>query len=142
LNDLDREMRRIAKYLDIEIDEEIWPTLVDNTTFRTMKRNAEQFARGGGSPFIGGAQRFLFKGTNGCWKDTLSAETVALYEETVTAVLTPDCASWLERGRLALQQRAYRQLRVAVISFCPKSNITKRDHLPASTSTIGANSSI
>lgn len=74
LNDLDGEMRRIAEYLGIDIDDEIWPTLVDNATFKTMKRNAEQVVSGAGSPFIGGAKRFLFKGTNGRWKGTLSAD--------------------------------------------------------------------
>lgn len=103
LSDLDGEMRRIAKFLDIEINEEIWSELVDNATFKTMKRNSDQVVAGGGSPFIGGAQRFLFKGTNGRWMDVLSADELALYGKTVAKVLTPGCAGWLEQGRAAFQ---------------------------------------
>lgn len=104
LSDLDGEMRRIARYLDVEIDEEIWPTLVDNATFKTMKRNAEQVVPSGGAPFVGGAKRFLFKGTNGRWMNVLSADELMLYENTVAEVMTPDCASWLEQGRTASKQ--------------------------------------
>jgi aryl sulfotransferase len=103
LGDLDGEMRRIARYLDVEINEDIWSTLVDNATFKTMKRNAEQVVPGGGGPFVGGAERFLFKGTNGRWMSVLSADELALYEKTVAEVMTPDCARWLEQGRAALQ---------------------------------------
>lgn len=99
LSDLDGEMRRIARYLDIEINEEIWTTLVDNATFNTMKRNAEQVTPGGGIAFEGGAKSFIFKGTNGRWMNVLSADELALYEQTVADVLTPDCARWLEQGR-------------------------------------------
>lgn len=101
LSDLDREMRRIAQYLDIEVNEEIWSSLVDNATFKTMKRNADQVVPAGGASFVGGAQRFLFKGTNGRWIDVLSAEELALYEKTVAELLSPDCARWLEQGRAA-----------------------------------------
>jgi aryl sulfotransferase len=99
LSDLDGEMRRIARYLDIEINEEIWTTLVDNTTFNTMRRNAEQVAPGGGAPFVGGAKTFIFKGTNGRWMNVLSADELVLYKQTVARVLTPDCSRWLEHGR-------------------------------------------
>jgi aryl sulfotransferase len=44
---------------------------------------------------------FFHKGTNGRWRDVLSAEDVALYEETAVKVLTPVCQAWLEQGRSA-----------------------------------------
>jgi len=103
LTDLDGEMRRISRYLGIETDEEIWPTLVENATFKMMKRDAEKFAPSGGSPFVGGAKRFIFKGTNGRWVGVLSADELALYDQRVAEVLTPACARWLEYGRAALQ---------------------------------------
>ena len=49
-----------------------------------------------------GAKTFFFKGTNGRWKDVLSAEELELYEEKVSQVLTPACRAWLEQGRSAL----------------------------------------
>ena len=42
---------------------------------------------------------FFHKGTNGRWRDVLSDEEVAMYEETAVKVLTPDCKEWLEQGR-------------------------------------------
>lgn len=43
-----------------------------------------------------GAKTFFFKGTNGRWKEVLSAEELGLYEEKVSQVLTPACRAWLE----------------------------------------------
>jgi aryl sulfotransferase len=40
----------------------------------------------------------VFKGTNGRWKDVLSADDLALYEAAMKKTLPPDCAHWLEVG--------------------------------------------
>jgi aryl sulfotransferase len=101
LYDLEGQIRTIARYLDIEVDEAILPTVVDNCTFKSMKRDAENFAPAGGSGFIGGAQRFIHKGTNGRWKGVLSAGEIALYEKAVSKILSADCARWLEQGQTA-----------------------------------------
>jgi aryl sulfotransferase len=53
--------------------------------------------------FKEGAKTFFFKGTNGRWKDVLSAEELALYEQKAAQVLTPDCQAWLEQGRKAFK---------------------------------------
>jgi aryl sulfotransferase len=45
-----------------------------------------------------GAGTFFYKGTNGRWKDVLSAEELALYDEAMRMTLPPDCAKWLEQG--------------------------------------------
>jgi aryl sulfotransferase len=49
--------------------------------------------------FEGGARTFLFKGTNGRWRDVLSPEELALHTKAVANVLTPPCAAWLAHGR-------------------------------------------
>ena len=43
-----------------------------------------------------GAKPFYFKGTNGRWREVLSPEEVALYEQKAAEVLTPECRAWLE----------------------------------------------
>jgi aryl sulfotransferase len=48
--------------------------------------------------FEGGADRFLFKGTNDRWRDVLTVDDLALYEAAATRTLTPDLRRWLERG--------------------------------------------
>ena len=50
--------------------------------------------------FEGGIDRFLFKGTNGRWRDVLTDDDVALYD-VAAATLDPNLRSWLEGGRHA-----------------------------------------
>ena len=101
LADLGGQMRRIAKYLEIEIDEAVWPALVDKATFKTMKANAESVVFGGGNFLTGGAQRFLHKGTNGRWKGVLTEDELNQYDKVATERLSPDSKRWLEFGASA-----------------------------------------
>ena len=55
-------MRIIAHYVDIEVHEATWPTLVDKATFETMRANAETIVPAGGDFLVGGARRFLQRG--------------------------------------------------------------------------------
>jgi len=103
LNNLDGQMHLIAKYLDIEVNEMIWPALVDKATFKTMKANAEAVVAGGGDFLVGGAQRFINKGTNGRWQGVLTKEELDMYEETAINRLSPDSKQWLEFGGSALR---------------------------------------
>jgi aryl sulfotransferase len=50
-----------------------------------------------------GAQTYYYRGPNGRWRDALTAEEVAMYEEKAAGVLTADCQAWLEQGRVALE---------------------------------------
>jgi aryl sulfotransferase len=99
LNDLDGEMRLIARYLNIAVNEAIWPTLVDKATFGTMKANAENVVAGGGDFMVGGAKQFLYKGTNGRWRGILTPKELDQYEQAASAQLSPDAKTWLESGR-------------------------------------------
>ena len=67
-------------YLDIEIDAAAFPEIVRHCSFDYMKAHADKVAPLGGVLWQGGAQTFVNKGTNGRWRDTLSAEEVAAYE--------------------------------------------------------------
>jgi aryl sulfotransferase len=99
--DLVEEMRRLAEFLAIPVEEANWPTIAEAASFDTMKRDA--VAAGVlADIFDGGANRFFFKGTNGRWKDVLTPHELAEYDKAVARSLTPDCAAWLERGRVAL----------------------------------------
>jgi aryl sulfotransferase len=98
LDDLDGQMRAIARYLDIAVDEATWPALVDRATFKTMKANAENVVPDGGGFLVGGAQRFLHKGTNGRWRGVLTPEELERYEQEASAQLDPDARQWLASG--------------------------------------------
>jgi aryl sulfotransferase len=65
------EMRRIAVGLDIDVPEELWPTLVEAATFR--------------------------RGTSGAGGELLSDAELAHYDERVSDMAPPDLLSWLHR---------------------------------------------
>ena len=92
--DLDGEMRRVAAFLDIPVDEGRWPELVAACTFEGMKARADEIADFE-THFVGGADTFLYKGTNGRWHDVLTPDELARYDATVAARITPECAAWL-----------------------------------------------
>jgi aryl sulfotransferase len=98
--DLDGEMRRIAAFLGIEPRPGSWPGLVEAATFRSMKDQGRGLLGDEvEASFEGGADRFFYKGTNGRWRDVMTADDLALYESTASR-LTPGLANWLEGGRL------------------------------------------
>jgi aryl sulfotransferase len=98
LADPEGEIRRVARFLEIDVPDAAWPAIVRNCSFAEMKAKGERFAPLGGVPFKGGAQTFFHKGTNGRWRDILSAEELALYDAAAKRELTPECREWLENG--------------------------------------------
>jgi aryl sulfotransferase len=102
LSDLAGEIRRIARFLEIGCPDQTVADVARMVAFSTMRQNAEQLLPNAGEAWHGGSTTFVFKGTNGRWKDVLSPEELALHAETVAKVLEPDCAVWLEHGRIAL----------------------------------------
>jgi aryl sulfotransferase len=102
--DLAGEMRAMARFLEIEVPEASWPTLVEHCGFDYMKAHAEQVAPLGGAVFDGGAEAFIDKGVNGRWRGTLSADESAAYEAMALEKLGPECARWLATGERAQPQ--------------------------------------
>jgi aryl sulfotransferase len=98
--DLDGEMRRISKYLDIPIREEVWPSLVRAADFETMRSDGGQLMPQAAAIFEGGAERFFHKGTNDRWKGVFRSGDLALYEAKLTNALGVECADWVTQGRL------------------------------------------
>lgn len=96
--DMPGEIRRIASFLDIEIDEARWPTILEHCSFDYMKAHADNSAPLGGALWEGGASTFINKGTNGRWRDILSAEECANYEARAREKLGEDCARWIATG--------------------------------------------
>jgi aryl sulfotransferase len=96
--DMPGQIRRIADFLGIEVDEARWPAILEHCSFDYMKRNAELAAPLGGTFWEGGARTFIHKGTNGRWRDVLSREECRRYEQMAEAELGPDCAAWLAAG--------------------------------------------
>lgn len=99
--DLPGEMRRIAEFLEIPVDEAKWPDIVEHCTFAYMKENAEALSPALNDLWEGGMKSFINKGTNNRWRDLLTAEETTKYEDTASANLSPDCAAWLAAGSAA-----------------------------------------
>jgi aryl sulfotransferase len=97
--DLPGSVRAIAAFLGIAIDEAKFPLILEHCSIEHMRRAAAEvdfldviFDGGGGS--------FIYKGTNGRWKDVLSADEIAKADLVASQNLTPDCANWLRTGGL------------------------------------------
>ncbi|KAI0154671.1 P-loop containing nucleoside triphosphate hydrolase protein [Xylariaceae sp. FL1272] len=100
--DLDGEMRRVAKFLEIpELSGNEWTAAVEHCTFDWMKAHADLSAPKVSSViFKEGATNFFNKGTNGHWADVLSKEDIQRYEEKSRHELGEEYTRWLENGRL------------------------------------------
>lgn len=59
LADLDTEMRRIAAFLAIEVDEAVWPSLVQAADFAAMQANGNALMPHLTNTLVGGANRFF-----------------------------------------------------------------------------------
>ncbi len=99
LRDIEGEMRRVARFLDIEVPEAAWPGLVDAVSIDTMRDNAGAIMGEHASHFKGGGTTFIHKGTNGRWRDVLDDNDMKLYRAAMARTLKPEAAAWLENGR-------------------------------------------
>lgn len=98
LKDLDGEMRRISAYLDIPVNEDIWPELVKGATFGEMKSNAAHMAPGATKGLWKDASSFFHKGTSRRWEGSLTDDQIEHYRAVAKAKLEPELEQWLEHG--------------------------------------------
>lgn len=95
--DLAGEMRRVAAFLHIDLAPGQWPEVVERCTFEGM-RAAREGMGNVDMAFEGGIEGFLFKGTNGRWRDVLDADDLAAYQVRLEETLPADARRWLEFG--------------------------------------------
>jgi aryl sulfotransferase len=96
--DMPGQMRRIAEFLAIPIDESRWDSVVEYCSFDWMKANAVKSVPLGGGVWDAGAHVFICRGVNGRWSDHLSEEECTAYEERCAEELSEECARWLRDG--------------------------------------------
>lgn len=99
LADLDGEMRRVSAYLNIPVNETLWPALVESVTFGAMKANAERMAPAATVGIWKDTAGFFHRGTNRRWEGVLTEEQVAGYRQRAAERLEPSLAPWLEHGQ-------------------------------------------
>lgn len=96
--DMPGQITRIARFLEVPIDESKWDAILEHCSFDYMKANATKSVPLGGAFWDGGAQTFVHKGVNGRWRDTLTEADCASYEARAREELGADCAAWLANG--------------------------------------------
>jgi aryl sulfotransferase len=97
IGDMPGQIRRIAAFLDIPLDEARLPLMVAHCSIAHMRKVAAD------DPLLNllfsrGAETFINKGTNGRWRDVLSQDEIDKADLIATRELTPDCAAWLRNG--------------------------------------------
>jgi aryl sulfotransferase len=95
--DLPGQIRRIAAFLDITLDEALLPDMVAHCSLGHMRKVAAN------DPLLNrhfqrGAETFINKGTNGRWREVLSQDEIEKCDLIAARELTPDCAAWLRHG--------------------------------------------
>ena len=101
LDDLDGEMRRVAKFLDIPINQAVWHSLVQAARFSDMQAAADSLMPHLRLTRTDGPRSFFHKGAIGRWRDILTPDDLALYENKIRSKFTPALAAWIEGGRKA-----------------------------------------
>ncbi len=96
--DLPGQIRRVAKFLDIPVQDSRWDAILEHCSFEWMKRNATKSVPLGGAFWDAGAEVFINRGINGRWRDTLTNEESSEYERRAEAELGAECAHWLASG--------------------------------------------
>lgn len=102
--DLPGQIRRIAAFLEIDIDEANWSAILKHCSFDYMKAYATKSTPLGGIFWDEGAKVFINKGTNGRWRDTLTTDDVAAYEQSALEQLGAECAHWLATGEYSQEK--------------------------------------
>jgi aryl sulfotransferase len=98
--DMPGTIRRIAAFLDIPIAEDKWETILKHCSFEYMKEHGTRAVPLGGAFWEGGSSTFIYKGTNGRWRDRLSEDEIRRYEERARLELGEACAHWVATGEL------------------------------------------
>lgn len=98
--DIEGQIRKIADFLDIQINEDTIGDIVKHCSFDYMKAHADQSAPLGGAFWDGGAKTFIHKGLNGRWKKDMPKHLSEQYEQTALSQLGSTCSTWLKTGSL------------------------------------------
>lgn len=98
--DLPGQIRRLATFLDIEIEPGNWQAILDHCSLghmRNLARRSDILPR----IFRQGGDTLIHKGTNGRWREVLTTEDIAASDAAAARHLSADCAHWLATGQLA-----------------------------------------
>jgi len=93
--DLPGEIRKIAEFINVPIDDNNFETIVQHCTFEWMKNNGSNVVPANGAFWEGGTSTFINKGVNGRWSDILPESESKRYEKIARDKLGDECTEWL-----------------------------------------------
>ena len=96
--DLASQMRRLADFLSIPIDEALWDDTVRRCTFSYMKANAPRLLAAEGDKVQGLVDHLISKGQGGRWRDVLTPDDSERYVALLRAEVGEECAHWVTTG--------------------------------------------
>lgn len=99
LADREAEMRRIAAFLGIAVPESRWPQLSAAASFTAMRAEGAALLPHAARIWAEGADRFLYRGTNGRWRGVFAEADLARYDAEVARCFPPALAAWIAHGR-------------------------------------------
>jgi aryl sulfotransferase len=101
--DLEGEFRRLATALDVQLNDDQAPALVQAATFDSMRGRADRLAPEVKTDgFWNDTDRFFHVGGSGQWEAFIGPGDVERYEARVRALASPELAAWAHAGGQAL----------------------------------------
>lgn len=114
LDDLPGEIARISAFLGTALSDARRREIAGAVSFKAIRRDPSAAApmpeARAAAVWRQGLGTFFYKGTNGRWRDVLTASELALYEAAKARCLSPTCAAYLEAGRAAWTPPGQRKL--------------------------------
>jgi hypothetical protein len=98
--DLVGQMEYLARRLGIETARERLAELAPAASFDTMKAEATTVAPNADQTFWRNTSDFFFKGTSGQWRELMSDDDRARYEQRLHELVDDEFADWLHNGTL------------------------------------------
>ena len=95
--DLGGQMRRVARWLGLEVPGAVWPDLVTAASFEGMRGNADRLVPTAGV-FKSNAA-FFRRGRSGAGREVPSDAEIARYHDRVAGLAPPDLLAWLHGPR-------------------------------------------
>ena len=91
-------MQKLAAVLDVTVEDALLDQMVEASSFKQMKDNAERFVPGAGMGIWHKESNFFNKGTSRQWEGVISEENLAAYDARMAELLSPEDIAWYENG--------------------------------------------
>jgi hypothetical protein len=98
--DLPGELVRLGRVLGIDVDDAGASSLARHAALDQMRERVGDVVPNASDGIWLNPDAFLRQGSSGQWRDLVSAEDLALYDQRVASLVPPDLAAWAHGGRL------------------------------------------